>query len=90
MVIGIKFCGGCNPVYNRIEIVNKILENYPSIIIEYVKEDKLYEIALIINGCSRVCTNHEYIKSINKVFLQCENDYKKVEEIIDLYQKREV
>ena len=85
MVIGIKYCGGCNPVYNRRKIVEMILENYPDIIVEYVNDERFYDLALIINGCARACSNHENIKAKNKVFLQSENDYKKLKNIIDDY-----
>lgn len=85
MVIGIKYCGGCNPVYDRKKVVEMILENYPNIIVEYVKEESFYDLVLIINGCTRACSYHEKIKTKNKIFIQSENDYRKLKNIIDDY-----
>lgn len=90
MVIGIKYCGGCNPVFDRRKIVDMISESYPEVIVEYVTEKNIYEIALIINGCTRACSNHENIKAKTKVFLQSEDDYRKLINIIDnLYMEKE-
>lgn len=85
MIIGIKYCGGCNPVYDRRKIVDMILENYPNIIVEYVKEENFYDLALIINGCTRACSCHENIRAKNKIFIQSVNDYERLKNIIDDY-----
>lgn len=44
----IKFCGGCNPLYNRKRIYEKIME-------ENIESNKL----IVLNGCQRACKTFE-------------------------------
>ncbi len=54
--IGVLFCGGCNPVYNR-ELLYRQLKQYyeTSIHFEFYNESDEYDLLLIINGCSSEC-----------------------------------
>ena len=58
MKIGIKFCGGCNPKYDRKYAENilrtKLSKDY---IVEYVKDKEIYEYVFIINGCQAQCAS---------------------------------
>lgn len=60
--IGVLFCGGCNPVYNRELLYRQLKQHYePSIIFEFYEETGKYDLLLIINGCSSECLiNQEY------------------------------
>ena len=42
----IKFCGGCNPLYNRKNIYNKLIQN-----LKIINSNKV----IILNGCQRGC-----------------------------------
>ena len=74
MKIGIKYCGGCNPNYNRSEAVSRIVSSYPEIEFEPVKQDTHYDHILIINGCRRSCAGHEGLKTNSKIFINCLKD----------------
>ena len=53
MRIGIKYCGGCNPVYNRGRQVKRLQEQYPEHVFDFAAGDmKECEIGLV------VCGNH--------------------------------
>ncbi len=57
MEIGVKFCGGCNPMYDRGKLYKHIIEAYPEHSFETADEAKNYEALLVICGCERACAN---------------------------------
>lgn len=74
MNIGIKYCGGCNPHYDRTKYLNKIMESFENYKFEYAKENNSYDIILVINGCNRACADHSELKG-TKIFINSETDY---------------
>lgn len=83
MKIGVKYCGGCNPIHNRKEIYELLINQYKEVNFEIAKEDIVYDIVLIINGCCRACADHKRFKGIEKIFINSKNDYSKLKEILD-------
>ncbi len=67
MVIGIKYCGGCNPVYDRAKRVRKLKETNPEH--EYVtpKGDEVCDYWVVVCGCSRRCAEIKNLKARYKV-----------------------
>lgn len=71
----IKFCGGCNPVYNRLKLYQMLLENS-----RINSSDK----TILLNGCQRGCKKitennnliniQEYVISNNDLRNINEND----------------
>lgn len=55
MRIGLKYCGGCNPNYERSSIVKRAREEYPHILFELWDPDEEYETVLVICGCLEEC-----------------------------------
>lgn len=55
MKCGIKFCGGCNPRYQRGDAYRKIASEMTGIDFEYAEEDVAYDTLLVIGGCSACC-----------------------------------
>jgi len=85
MKIGIKYCGGCNPTYDRAAVVTN-LKKYigEGHSIEAAKQGILYDIVVILCGCTSACVNHENLESKYwKVCLTSESDNKKLFSIID-------
>ena len=72
MRIGIKFCGGCNPVYDRCSRVRKFREANPGY--EYVTSDTaaVCDIWMVVCGCSRRCVDISGLKDCRKVVLLCD------------------
>jgi hypothetical protein len=85
MSFGIKYCGGCNPQYDRVEIAEKIksyIGNEHNV--EIVEEGKVYDVLIILCGCHCACANHKDIKVILKrINVTCERDYENLLLIID-------
>lgn len=75
MNIGIKYCGGCNPHFDRTNVLNKIMELFKDDYFEYAKENNSYDIIIVINGCNRACSHHSSLRSNEKIFINQEADY---------------
>ncbi len=55
MEIGVKFCGGCNPIYERGAAYKEYRERYPEHHFETVAQGKKYDRILVICGCEKAC-----------------------------------
>lgn len=67
--IGIKYCGGCNPKYNRSDFTYELIEKYKDKVeIEPIKHNIVYDMVIIMNGCSSRCANISQIKHKGKIF----------------------
>ena len=57
MRIGVKYCGGCNPMFDRGKMVARLQKDFPSA--EIVPADDGNDYAVIVCGCKRACALHE-------------------------------
>lgn len=55
MKIGVKFCGGCNPTFDRGEEFNNLKRRFPKAEFEAYDPNKKYKKLLLICGCERTC-----------------------------------
>ena len=59
MKVAIKFCGGCDPTYDRLDLFRKI-ESLAGASIEWRRvEEGGHEAVLLICGCPRACPKDE-------------------------------
>ena len=74
MKIGVKYCGGCNPYYNRIKAAQFIKQSLPGhMFLPYV-QGETYDAVLVVCGCTAACANAEEAS----VYLTSQDDIKKV------------
>ena len=59
MKVGIKYCGGCNPRYDREEYVRKLVSCHPEWETEYADEGVHYDLLYVIGGCTSCCASYE-------------------------------
>lgn len=69
MVIGIKYCGGCNPRYQREALVKKLKARFPSHTYVTLKEQKKCDIWLLVCGCPAACVSGEGLIAVKQRFL---------------------
>lgn len=69
MVIGIKYCGGCNPRYQRAKAVEKLKEKFPEHTYVSTGYGKECDIWIVVCGCSRACADHGGLMAGKKKFL---------------------
>lgn len=55
MKIGIKYCGGCNPGFDRVEAAAIIMNRYKDQAEFVIFDDPGAEIILVIMGCTAAC-----------------------------------
>ena len=76
MRIGLKFCGGCNPYYERSAEVEKLKKSYPQFLFEAVRKEEYYDIILLICGCTRSCVQYyREAKADRYVILRNQKDF---------------
>ena len=56
--IAIKYCGGCNPRFDRAGFVSRLVDKFPEIVI--VPSDTVEPwLVLVVCGCLSCCVGHE-------------------------------
>lgn len=86
MKCGVKFCGGCNPRFERGAAYRDIKSSIDKIEFDYANEDEIYDILLVIGGCPSCCASYEQYnvrKNIYKFWdiAQIEDIKKKLNEL---------
>ena len=65
--IAVKYCGGCNPYFDRVELVSKLLSGVAKL--EPVSlNGSAADFALTVSGCSRQCASTVDIQNISGKF----------------------
>ena len=59
MKVGIKYCGGCNPRYDRAAYVKVLCARHPDWDWEYAQEGVLYDLLLVVGGCTSCCAGYD-------------------------------
>lgn len=61
-----KFCGGCNPLYDRMRVYNIVKQQFNTE--EAVSKNLEKEILIILNGCQRGCiTSTAFKENFDKI-----------------------
>ena len=85
MIIGVKYCGGCNPTYDRKKVLNLLQEEYNHQF-EFAIEGKVYDIVIVLCGCNRCCAQHSrFIFKYEKFLVKSMEDYYTVKSALDKY-----
>lgn len=53
--IGIKYCGGCNPTYERVELIHRVQSLMEDRFSFLQHGQQCLDLLLLINGCPRAC-----------------------------------
>lgn len=57
--IGIKYCGGCNPSYDRVEMVQQLQSLLEKKFIFFDGDQQEIDILVLVNGCPKSCANEQ-------------------------------
>lgn len=78
--VGIKYCGGCNPTFDRVEFVRD-LTAWLDFVVEWVSfEDEGISCLLIVNGCETACVNLKELEDRRLRIFAVSNDEPGVKE----------
>ena len=53
--IGVKYCGGCNPTYDRVGMINQVHSLLEDRFVLSSRDMQDIDILVYVNGCSRAC-----------------------------------
>lgn len=88
MYIGIKFCGGCNPRFNRNDTAESLIEELTNIhVIEIAFDKNVYDLIIVICGCMNCCDSYKNSSTNNRVIII--NNLTKLEDIIQKLKSME-
>ena len=73
MTIGVKYCGGCNPSYERVQAANMIKRHLNQHTFKSFSPDEDFDKVLVINGCEKSCAQIDETK-YNIVELRSDKD----------------
>lgn len=62
MKILVKYCGGCNPRFDRVALVRKVAEDFPAVEIVYGADLEGSDFVLVVCGCPVCCALHEELR----------------------------
>ncbi|MDR1781738.1 MAG: hypothetical protein LBR40_01930 [Bacilli bacterium] len=89
MLVGVKYCGGCQSTYDRVAAYKKI-ENALDVDIEIVSdnENKIYDLLIVICGCRVRCPDIDKYQFKDFIYIYQESDLDdKINYIKDLLHK---
>lgn len=57
MLIGVKYCGGCNPRYDRVACLERLKQGRPDDRIVTARPGVYYDVLLVLCGCLSRCAD---------------------------------
>jgi hypothetical protein len=90
--VGIKYCGGCNPTYERVEIIEKIQFRLGDQFFFCQVGDEQVEASVLVSGCPRACARQNLNQEQNSCYcITGEGDYEAlIKWLTDLEEKGDV
>jgi hypothetical protein len=81
--IGIKYCGGCNPLYDRVATVKKLEQKLRGKAVFVSTDRKEVDLILAVQGCDRACADLSHFKGTPiQMVLTPEEESRALEHII--------
>ena len=53
--VGLRYCGGCNPRYDRVALVKELQQSLPGIRFELADADADHAAVVLVCGCTAQC-----------------------------------
>lgn len=81
MRVAFKYCGGCNPRWDRTEIAARTASDEPGI--SLVRAGEPADIVAVVCGCEAACAEHETLRGEHgKIILTQAADYEKLRRLL--------
>ncbi|NLD20389.1 MAG: hypothetical protein GX663_09150 [Clostridiales bacterium] len=75
MKCGIRFCGGCNPRYDRGKACEGIKASVDNMDFLNAVEGNEYDTLLVIGGCTNCCASYDQYKVKGDVYKMWDKDH---------------
>jgi len=74
--VGVRYCGGCNPRFDRVGFVRRLENEFPEINITYAEEGVQYAAILVVCGCLAACASRNGLMNTeNLLVIRSDMDY---------------
>jgi len=73
--IGIKYCGGCNPFYERVEIVQRAQSDFNCRLLFVHHDQTDIDGMIFMSGCQRACAVQDLNRTVPHYSVTWENDF---------------
>jgi hypothetical protein len=57
--IGVKYCGGCNPTYERVNMLQQVQSLFKGQLIFLRHDEPDIEVIVLLSGCHRACAGQD-------------------------------
>jgi len=74
MKIGLKFCGGCNPAYDRLRLAGRLQERFGDRVEWVSPESREADLIVVIAGCPVSCVELPPLKDRPLFLIAAEKD----------------
>ena len=77
MTVFIKYCGGCNPLYDRVQFINELKKSFNGSGIRFVsyEDDGEYDAGVVAQGCFRECVRETRLNCKRKFYVKQRSDW---------------
>jgi hypothetical protein len=83
MKIRVKYCGGCNPRYDRKAVVERLKTAFPDTEFVEADGDGPFEHVAVLCGCSAECASHGDLQGKHgKTVASSEEECQRLEEVL--------
>jgi len=78
--VGVKYCGGCNPRYERKQFLNRLQKELEKeCTFEIAQENTLYDAILVLGGCNSCCADYSKLLYRNEALcVRGSSDYERI------------
>ncbi len=81
-VTGVRYCGGCNPRYDRTALVGRLAERCPNVRFVRAESGREYDALLVVGGCCACCADISGLAGRRVVHLRRAEDLEEAAEIL--------
>ena len=88
--VGLKYCGGCNPSYERVEMVQQLQSLLEKQFIFSDAEQQDIDLLVFVNGCPRCCANDKALNHTEVPIRSIigESDFKSLAHFLVFFDKK--
>lgn len=73
--IGVKYCGGCNPAYERVEMIQRVQSQLKDHFLFFRHDEPDIDGMVFLSGCRRACAAQDVNQTVPHYSITGENDF---------------
>lgn len=88
MKVAVKYCGGCNPRYDRAAVIRRLCDDVADVEVVRPGGEEVDAVAVMC-GCAVACAEHSHLHGrLGKVILTRAEDYESLYRLVTSTQER--